>query len=110
MRSARRAGAELLLVLNGSPYEMDKDDVRLELVARRAAEAGCALAYVNLVGGQDDLVFDGDSIVVTAGGAVLARAPQFDETLLLADLTCAGRRPLQRRDRGAGGAPSRGQR
>ena len=66
--ATRAAGAELLLVLNGSPYEQDKDDVRLELVTRRAAQAGCALAYVNLVGGQDDLVFDGDSIVVDPGG------------------------------------------
>lgn len=82
----RAAGAELLLVLNGSPYERDKDDVRRELVTRRAGQAGCALAYVNLVGGQDDLVFDGDSIVVAADGQVLARAPQFDEHLLTVDL------------------------
>ncbi|MFZ0161892.1 MAG: NAD+ synthase [Kineosporiaceae bacterium] len=82
----RAAGAELLLVLNGSPYEREKDDVRLDLVTRRAAQAGCALAYVNMVGGQDDLVFDGDSIVVSAAGEVLARAPQFDETLLVVDL------------------------
>ncbi len=82
----RAAGAELLLVLNGSPYEREKDDVRRELVTRRAAQAGCALAYVNMVGGQDDLVFDGDSIVVSAAGEVLARAPQFDETLLVVDL------------------------
>ena len=83
----RAAGAELLLVLNGSPYEQDKDDVRLDLVTRRAGQAGCALAYVNMVGGQDDLVFDGDSIVVSAAGEVLARAPQFDEHLLVADLS-----------------------
>jgi NAD+ synthase (glutamine-hydrolysing) len=82
----RAAGAELLLVLNGSPYEREKDDVRRGLVTRRAAEAGCALAYVNLVGGQDDLVFDGDSIVVSADGAVLARAGQFAEALLVVDL------------------------
>jgi NAD+ synthase (glutamine-hydrolysing) len=82
----RRAGAELLLVINGSPYEQDKDDVRYELVARRAAEAGCTLAYLNMVGGQDELVFDGDSLVVDAAGAVLARGPQFDEDLLVVDL------------------------
>src|SRR3954454_7541996 len=82
----RRAGAELLLVVNGSPYERDKDDVRRELVTRRAAEAGCALAYVNMTGGQDDLVFDGDSIVVAADGAVLARAPRFEEALVVVDL------------------------
>src|SRR3954449_7559462 len=82
----RRAGAELLLVVNGSPYEREKDDVRRELSAQRAAEAGCTLAYVNMVGGQDDLVFDGDSIVVAPDGRVLARAPQFDEHLLVVGL------------------------
>src|SRR3954451_36591 len=82
----RRAGAELLLVVNGSPYERDKDDVRRKLAAHRAAEAGCTLAYVNMVGAQDDLVFDGDSIVVAADGTVLARGPQFEEALLVVDL------------------------
>jgi NAD+ synthase (glutamine-hydrolysing) len=86
---AREAGAELLLVLNGSPYERDKDDTRLELAARRAEQAGCALAYLNLVGGQDELVFDGDSIVVGADGSVLARGPQFAEDLLVLDLDLA---------------------
>jgi len=82
----RQAGAALLLVINGSPYEAEKDDVRYELVARRAAEAGCTLAYLNLVGGQDELVFDGDSLVVNAAGRILARGPQFDEDLLVVDL------------------------
>ncbi|MFC9329155.1 NAD+ synthase [Kitasatospora sp. NPDC057015] len=84
--AAREAGAGLLLVLNGSPYERNKDDARLDLVRRRAAEAGCTLAYVNMVGAQDELVFDGDSIVVGADGEVLARAPQFEERLLVLDL------------------------
>ncbi|MFH9348404.1 NAD+ synthase [Kitasatospora sp. NPDC017646] len=84
--AAREAGAGLLLVINGSPYERNKDDQRLELVRRRAVEAGCALAYVNMVGGQDELVFDGDSIVVDADGRVLARSPQFEEHLLVLDL------------------------
>ncbi len=83
---AREAGAGLLLVINGSPYERNKDDVRLELVRRRVAGAGCTMAYVNMVGGQDELVFDGDSLVVDAGGAVLARARQFEEELLVVDL------------------------
>ena len=60
--------------------------MRLDLCARRAREAGCALAYVNLVGGQDELVFDGDSLVVDAHGALVARAPQFVEALLVTDL------------------------
>lgn len=84
--ATRQAGAELLLVLNGSPYEREKNDTRLELCRRRAAEAGCTLAYLNLVGGQDELVFDGDSLVVDAGGAVVARAGQFVEELLVVDL------------------------
>ncbi len=67
--AAKAADAALLVVPNGSPYEADKDDVRLELCARRAAEGECVLAYVNLVGGQDELVFDGDSIVVDADGS-----------------------------------------
>ena len=83
---ASAAGAELLLVINGSPYERDKDDTRLALCRRRAAEAGCTLAYLNLVGGQDELVFDGDSIVVSESGEVLARGPQFREEVLVVDL------------------------
>jgi NAD+ synthase (glutamine-hydrolysing) len=79
-----RAG--LLLVINGSPYEREKDDVRLELCRRRAAEAGCTLAYLNMVGGQDELVFDGDSLVVAPDGAILSRAHQFVEELVLVDL------------------------
>jgi NAD+ synthase (glutamine-hydrolysing) len=87
--AARAAGAGLLVTLNGSPFERDKDDVRLALCHRRAAEAGCPLAYVNMVGGQDELVFDGDSLVVDAAGGVLARAPQFEEGLLTVDLDLA---------------------
>jgi NAD+ synthase (glutamine-hydrolysing) len=81
-----QAGAGLLVAPNASPYEKEKDDVRLELCARRAREAGCALAYVNQIGGQDELVFDGDSIVVDAGGEPVARASQFKEELLVVDL------------------------
>jgi len=80
------ADAGLLLAINASPYERNKDDVRLRLCAERAREAGCAPAYVNLVGGQDELVFDGDSIIVGADGRLLTRAPQFREHLLVADL------------------------
>lgn len=76
----------LLLVINGSPFERDKDDVRVPLVARRAQQTGAHVAYVNLVGGQDDLVFDGDSFVTGPGGRVMARAPKFVEHLLVVDL------------------------
>ena len=82
----RQAGAGLLVVPNASPFERGKDEARLELCARRAREAGAALAYVNMMGGQDELVFDGDSIIVDAAGQLLARGPQFEETLLIADL------------------------
>ncbi|HEU0041798.1 MAG TPA: NAD(+) synthase, partial [Jiangellaceae bacterium] len=83
---AREADAGLLLVINGSPYERNKDDVRLDLAQRKAAESKAAVAYVNLVGGQDELVFDGDSLVVGADGELLARAPQFEEGCLIVDL------------------------
>ena len=82
----RANGAGLLAVINGSPYERDKDDVRLELVSRRAQEANATLAYVNMVGGQDELVFEGDSIVVDKSGKVIQRAAQFESDLLIVDL------------------------
>ncbi len=90
------ADAGVLLVINGSPYERDKDDVRLPLVRRRARETDAAVAYVNIVGGQDDLVFDGDSVVVDRTGRVVARAPQFREHLLVVDIDAdaAGDPPL----------------
>ena len=78
--------AGLLLVINASPFERDKDEVRLPLVTRRATENETTVAYVNIVGGQDDLVFDGDSVVVDGTGRILARAPQFAEHLLVVDL------------------------
>jgi len=84
---ARESQADLLVVINGSPYERNKDDERLALCQRRAKEAQCALAYVNMVGGQDELVFDGDSIVVDSSGEILGRAPQFEENVLTVDLS-----------------------
>jgi len=87
---ARQADADLLVVINASPYERNKDDARLALCERRAREAGSALAYVNLVGGQDELVFDGDSLVVDAEGRLVARAPQFTEACLTVELGRAG--------------------
>jgi NAD+ synthase (glutamine-hydrolysing) len=81
--------AGLLVVLNGSPYERDKDDVRLNLVKRRALEADAPLAYVNMVGGQDELVFEGDSIIVSKTGDVIERALQFEVDMLIADLEIA---------------------
>jgi len=80
------SGAGLLLSINASPYELAKDDERYELMRERAIEAGCTLAYVNQVGAQDELVFDGDSLVVAADGSLIARAGQFVEELFVVDL------------------------
>ena len=85
--AARNPG--LVIVPNGSPYERAKDDVRLALVTQRAREAKAPLAYVNMTGGQDDLVFDGDSIVVNSDGAVIARAPQFEDGVMIVDVDVA---------------------
>ncbi|MEW1720746.1 NAD+ synthase [Streptomyces sp. NPDC093109] len=84
--AARSAGAGLLLSINASPYEREKDDTRLELVRKRAQEAGCTIAFLAMIGGQDELVFDGDSIVVDKDGEVIARAPQFAEGSVILDL------------------------
>jgi NAD+ synthase (glutamine-hydrolysing) len=84
--AARSAQAGLLVSINASPYERNKDDTRLELVRKRAQEAGCTTAYLAMIGGQDELVFDGDSIVVDRDGEVVARAPQFAEGCVVLDL------------------------
>jgi NAD+ synthase (glutamine-hydrolysing) len=100
--AAARAQVGLLVNINGSPYEgnitglpgrENKDDVRLALVRRRAAEAGAAVVYVNQVGGQDELVFDGDSFVVASDGTLLARAPQFTQDLYYVELELPDARP-----------------
>ena len=79
-------GAELILNLNASPYYAGRLAERERMLATRAADASCALVYVNLVGGQDELVFDGASLVLDADGRVLARAPQFKEADLITDV------------------------
>ena len=76
----------LVLVPNGSPYERSKDDLRFELVKKRALQIGAPILYTNMFGGQDDLVFDGDSMLVNESGALLARSPQFQRDLLVVDL------------------------
>ena len=78
----------LVVVPNGSPFERNKDDVRFSLVQKRAREIKAPLAYVNMTGGQDDLVFDGDTIVVDKDGQLLARTPQFDDTLVVVEIDC----------------------
>lgn len=84
---ARTSGPGLLAVLNASPYERSKDDTRLTLCQSRALEADSALVYVNLVGGQDELVFDGDSMAVSADGTLLMRGPQFESGVFFTDIT-----------------------
>jgi NAD+ synthase (glutamine-hydrolysing) len=86
--AARTPG--MVLVPNGSPFERNKDDVRAALVKKRALELNAPLVYVNMTGGQDDLVFDGDSIAVDAKGNVIARAPQFEDGMMLLDLEADG--------------------
>jgi len=86
--AARKPG--LVLVPNGSPFERNKDDVRAALVKKRALEVNAPLVYVNMTGGQDDLVFDGDSIAVDAQGNIIGRAPQFEDGMMLLDIDAVG--------------------
>lgn len=81
VRQAVDAGAHLLLTLNASPYHMEKARERESLAQTRAQETGVPLVYVNLVGGQDELVFDGASFVIDANGTVTQRCPAFEEGL-----------------------------
>lgn len=73
------AGAQIVVNINASPFHKDKLEERCSMLGDRAVAANCAIAYVNMVGGQDELVFDGGSVVVDAAGAVVARFPQFEE-------------------------------
>ena len=82
---AHAAGAELLLIPNASPYRDDKLEARLDLFARRHADTGLPMVYCNLVGGQDELVFDGRSMLVGADGRAGTPGPLCEEALLLAD-------------------------
>ena len=84
---SRAAGAEVLLIINASPYEVDKQTQReREVASARVAETGIPLVFVNLIGGQDELVFDGNSFVMDAHGSVTLRAPAFTEGLYGVDL------------------------
>ncbi len=83
---ASEAGAELIININASPYHMQKGRLREEMLAKRAKENGVRIAYVNMVGGQDELVFDGGSLVFDHKGKILARAPQFQESLMVFDM------------------------
>ena len=90
--SAKLAGAQLLLVINASPYEVDKQQQREQAVgAQRVREAGLPLVFLNLIGGQDELVFDGNSFVMSATGEVTTRVPAFAEGLYAVDLDVGAR-------------------
>ena len=84
-RRARRAGAELLVVINASPYERFKQREREQIARARVTDVGLPMAYVNTLGGQDELVFDGNSFVMDANGTVVMRAPPFEEGVYCAD-------------------------
>ncbi|HKX92707.1 MAG TPA: NAD+ synthase [Sphingomicrobium sp.] len=84
-RHLAEAGAEIFLVPNGSPYELDKDDKRYQLVRSRALQTGLPIAYLNRVGGQDELAFDGSSFVVHPDGERVVQMPDWDEALLVTD-------------------------
>ena len=92
--AARKAGADLCIALNASPYQQGKQLEREENIALRVRETGMPFVYLNLVGGQDELVFDGHSFVVDAGGRVVHRAPAFEESLSCVDVTL-GEGPAQ---------------
>ena len=86
-RAARDAGAELLIVVNASPYEQGKQREREQVLRERVADIALPVVYVNLVGGQDELVFDGGSFVLDAQGGMVLRAPAFEEALSLIEVT-----------------------
>ena len=90
---AGRAGADVVVNLNASPYNRGRHAERLAMLRGRVAEAGCAIAYVNQVGGQDELVFDGDSLIVGADGSLVASGAQFAEDLVVVDLPVGPHRP-----------------
>ena len=91
VRRLGEGGAGVVVHVNASPFHVGKDLERREMLAARAAESGCPQVYVNLVGGQDELVFDGGSLVVDADGALVHRSPSFVEDLAIVDLDVDGR-------------------
>ena len=88
-QQARAAGAEVLLVPNGSPFHMQKQDLRIETMRANVCTQGLALVYANLVGGQDELIFDGASFALDATGKVCLQMPQFVEELQILEITTA---------------------
>jgi NAD+ synthase (glutamine-hydrolysing) len=91
MPGAASSGADVIVVVNGSPYAKGRLDDRVDTIRARIAESGCPVVYVNQVGGQDELIFDGGSFALNADGVLAARAPQFREYTLLVDVDDEGR-------------------
>ena len=85
-RAAREVGAQLLLVLNASPYHLRKQETRIEVMRRRVAETGMPVIYANMVGGQDELVFDGASFAIGRDGTLAHQLPMFEEALALVNV------------------------
>jgi NAD+ synthase (glutamine-hydrolysing) len=90
--AAARAGAEAIVVINASPFDTAKQAQRETLLSARARETGCAIAYLNMVGGQDEVVYDGASILVDGDGRIAARAPAFVDALLWVEFDPASRK------------------
>ncbi|MEJ2180675.1 MAG: NAD+ synthase [Gammaproteobacteria bacterium] len=87
MEQAAKAGARMIINVNASPYHINKTRERVEILQQRVSENPMPIVYVNLLGGQDELVFDGESFVVDAAGKVCNRAPAFEEGVYLADFS-----------------------
>ena len=83
---ARDAGAQVLLVLNASPYAIDKQESRHQVIRERIAETGMAVVYANMVGGQDELIFDGGSFAMDRKGVLTAQCAHFEDTLLMLEI------------------------
>jgi NAD+ synthase (glutamine-hydrolysing) len=111
--AARDGDARVVVNLSMSPYHVGKGKEREAMLAARARESGCYVVYVNGVGGQDELVFDGQSLVFAPDGSLVGRARQFEEQLLLVDIDLEGERPAAALEggeapQGAGGCQSSG--
>ena len=104
LRTQALAGAEIIININASPYRIGKGKFRQDMLSTRATDNTVIIAYLNTVGGQDELVFDGHSLIVDQDGSVIARGKQFEEDLIIADLKLEGilmkklHAPLQRQE------------
>ena len=102
------AGAEIAVNINGSPFHAGKSVLREKMLSTRASDHGMFIAYVNLVGGQDELVFDGSSLIINPEGEAILRAGQFNERLVVADLDVESSARLRRRERRPDAGTQRG--